>query len=217
MNRPKKDRQQRAIRELPLRIENHAKEKNMKKSILLFAATAALALCMAACAHTPKKETSKMTSVYQFTVKTIDGKDKNLADYSGKTLLIVNVASKCGFTPQYKELETMYENYKDRGFVILAFPSNDFGGQEPGTNEEIKAFCDLNYHVTFDLFDKVHAKEDPIAPLYLYLTTNAGFDGPIGWNFTKFLVDKNGKVIGRWASNVKPTDPELLHAVENAL
>ena len=156
-------------------------------------------------------------NIYQFTVKTIDGKDKSLADYKGKVLLIVNVASRCGFTPQYKDLEALYEKYGPREFMVLGFPSNDFMGQEPGTAEEIKTFCELNYKTTFDLFDKIHTKEKPMAPLYVYLTTQAGFNGDIGWNFTKFLVGKDGKVIARWPSNVKPMDEQIIKALEKAL
>jgi glutathione peroxidase len=161
--------------------------------------------------------TVSTNGVHQFTVKTIEGKDRSLGDYAGKVLLIVNVASECGFTPQYKDLEALYLKYKDRGFAILGFPSNDFHHQEPGTDEAIKSFCDRNYQVTFDLFPKVHAKEDPQAPLYRYLTTQPGFEGPITWNFNKFLVGKDGKVLARFDSKVKPLSEELVAALEKAL
>jgi glutathione peroxidase len=147
--------------------------------------------------------------VYGFTMKTIDGKDKSLADYKGKVLLIVNVASFCGHTPQYQDLENLYETYKDKGFMILAFPANNFGAQEPGTNQEIKEFCDTKYHVTFDMFSKISVKGDDQHPLYRYLTNDTDFKGDIGWNFTKFLVDRDGKVVARFATKVIPTDDEV--------
>jgi glutathione peroxidase len=156
-----------------------------------------------------KDSTMKDTGVYGFTMKTIDGKDKSLADYKGKVLLIVNVASFCGHTPQYKDLESLYETYKDKGFMILGFPANDFGAQEPGTNQEIKEFCDTKYHVTFDMFSKISVKGDDQHPLYRYLTNDTEFKGDIGWNFTKFLVDRNGKVVARFATKVIPTDDEV--------
>ena len=155
--------------------------------------------------------------VHQFIVKDIAGKEKALADYKGKVLLVVNVASECGFTPQYKGLEELYQRYRAKGLMVLGFPSNDFGGQEPGSEAEIKTFCERNYGVTFDLFAKIHAKAEPLAPLYKYLSTEAGFDGPVGWNFTKFLVGKDGQVLGRWASKTAPLDKELTDAVEKAL
>lgn len=164
-----------------------------------------------------RQEKEKPMGVHAFSVESIDGKTRNLADYKGKVLLIVNTASECGFTPQYKGLEALYRSHKGRGFMVLGFPCDDFGGQEPGTEAEIKAFCESNYGVSFDLFAKIHAKGEAIAPLYRYLTGEAGFDGEIGWNFTKFLVGKDGTVLGRWASKVKPDDPELLAAIDRAL
>jgi glutathione peroxidase len=155
--------------------------------------------------------------VHQFTLNSISGKPKSLADYKGKVLLIVNTASECGFTPQYKGLEALSEKYKAQGLAVLGFPANNFGGQEPGTESEIKSFCERNYGVTFDLFAKVEAAGDNISPLYKYLTTEAGFDGPVAWNFGKFLADKDGKVIARFGSKVKPEDPELTDAIEKAL
>lgn len=164
------------------------------------------------------QEISAMTQgVHAFTVKTITGGAKSLADYSGKVLLVVNVASECGFTPQYKDLEALYLKYKDRGFVILAFPSNDFGHQEPGTDAEIQTFCERNYFVTFDLFSKIEVKGEAQAQLYRYLTTEAGFDGPISWNFNKFLVGRDGKVIHRFGSTTKPMSTDLIEALEKAL
>jgi glutathione peroxidase len=200
------------------------------KTVLALSAAALLGLSGAALlgareAPTPTpsptrtaQETAAMTQgVHAFTVKTITGTDKSLADYSGKVLLIVNVASECGFTPQYKDLEALYLKHKDHGFVILAFPSNDFHHQEPGTDAEIKTFCERNYFVTFDLFSKIEVKGEAQAPLYRYLTTEAGFDGPISWNFNKFLVGRDGKVIERWGSTTKPMSTDVVEALEKAL
>ncbi len=163
------------------------------------------------------KEKEAPVGVHQFTVKTIAGQPKSLADYKGKALLIVNVASECGYTPQYKDLEALHQKYKGQGLAVLGFPSNDFGGQEPGSEAEIKQFCERNYGVSFDLFAKVNAKSEPQEPLYAHLTTQPGFEGAVGWNFTKFLVGKDGKVVGRFASGVKPLSDELTQAVEKAL
>ncbi|MGA2296253.1 MAG: glutathione peroxidase [FCB group bacterium] len=145
-------------------------------------------------------------SVYDFNVKNIDGKDVSLGDYKGKVLLIVNVASHCGFTKQYKGLQDTYLKYKDRGFEILGFPCNQFGKQEPGTDEEIKQFCSENYNVTFPLFSKIDVNGDNAAPLYKYLTSEKGgfLSDEIKWNFTKFLIDKNGKIVNRFASQTTP-------------
>ncbi|MGN6627450.1 MAG: glutathione peroxidase, partial [Tepidisphaeraceae bacterium] len=132
-----------------------------------------------------------------FTMKDIDGHDVNLADYKGKVVMIVNVASRCGFTPQYKGLEAIYEKYKDKGFVILGFPANNFKSQEPGSDADIKAFCTAKYNVSFPMFSKISVKGDDKAPLYQFLTqseTAGDFGGEIGWNFTKFLVDRNGQL-----------------------
>jgi glutathione peroxidase len=157
-------------------------------------------------------------SIYDFNVKDIDGKEVSLKDYKGKVLMIVNVASKCGFTPQYEALQKIYEKYKDRGFEILAFPCNDFKGQEPGTNEEIKEFCSANYHVTFRLFDKIHVLGDNKAPLYNFLINSEGIEkGDVKWNFEKFIVDKNGKVAARFRSPVKPDGKEITDLIEKLL
>jgi glutathione peroxidase len=162
----------------------------------------------------------KETSVLDFHVKDIDGKDVDLAKYKGKVLLIVNTASQCGLTPQYKELEALYEKNKDKGFEILAFPANEFGKQEPGSNEEIKEFCSSKYSVTFPLFSKIVVKGKGIDPLYEYLTskdTNPKFAGEIKWNFNKFLVNKKGEVIARFEPKVKPSTKEVTTAIEDAL
>lgn len=159
-------------------------------------------------------------SPLDFTVKTIDGQDASLSVYKGKVLLIVNSASQCGYTPQYKGLEEIYGKYKDQGFEVLAFPANEFGAQEPGTNEEIKAFCTGRYKTTFPLFSKIVVKGEGIHPLYQFLTsaeTNPKFAGDIPWNFTKFLVDRDGQVIGRFEPKDEPTAPKVTQAIESAL
>jgi glutathione peroxidase len=156
----------------------------------------------------------------QFKVKDIDGKDVDLADYKGKVVLIVNVASKCGFTKQYKGLEALYEKYKDKGFVILGFPANNFGGQEPGSNDDIKQFCSSKFSVTFPMMSKVSVQGADTTPLYQYLTdakSNGDFAGDIEWNFNKFLVDRNGNVIARFPSPTAPEDKKVTGAVEKAL
>ncbi len=159
------------------------------------------------------------SSVYDFTLPSIDGSDASLSQYKGKVLLLVNVASKCGYTPQYAGLESLYEKYKGQGLVVIGFPANNFGAQEPGTNEEIKSFCTRTYHVSFPMYAKVSVKGSDKTPLYHYLTeeANPSTNGEIGWNFTKFLVDRNGKVIARFDSKIKPDDTGLVEAVEKAL
>jgi glutathione peroxidase len=153
-----------------------------------------------------KKETDNMT-IYDFKVETIKGEETTLKAYKGDVLLIVNTASKCGFTPQYQGLQSLYETYKEKGFNILGFPCNQFGAQEPGTNEEILDFCELNFGVNFPMFEKVDVKGDDAHPLFIYLSTEApGLLGSksIKWNFTKFLVDRKGHVIKRFAPTDKP-------------
>jgi glutathione peroxidase len=151
-------------------------------------------------------------------VKDMNGKDVNLADYKGKVLLIVNVASKCGNTPQYEGLEKIYEKYKDRGFEILAFPCNQFGGQEPGTNAEIKEFCSTNYGVTFKLFDKIDVNGPNRSPLYSKLTSNSNTNqGDITWNFEKFLISKNGDIVARFKPKTQPESKEVIGAIEQEL
>jgi glutathione peroxidase len=158
--------------------------------------------------------------VHEFTLNSIDGSPAPLSAYQGKVVLIVNVASRCGFTPQYAGLESLYEKYKDRGFAILGFPANNFGSQEPGTNEEIKTFCSSKYNVTFPMYSKISVKGDDQAPLYQFLTdkqANPATGGEIQWNFTKFLVDKNGKVVARFEPKVTPESPDVAAAIEKAL
>jgi glutathione peroxidase len=155
-----------------------------------------------------------------YVVKGIDGNDVDLSAYAGNVLLIVNVASKCGLTPQYEDLEALYQKYKDEGLRILAFPANNFLSQEPGTNEEIKSFCSTKYNVTFDLFAKVSVKGDDIAPLYEELTSkekNGRFGGSIKWNFSKFLIARDGQVVDRFAPQTSPSDEEVVAAIEREL
>ncbi len=156
-------------------------------------------------------------TVSDIAVKTIDGKEKQLSDYSGNVLLIVNVASFCGYTPQYDGLEKLNQQYRDAGLRILAFPCNDFGAQEPGSNAEIVEFCTTNYGVNFELFDKVHAKGSEQHPLYAQLTSAVQPTGEVAWNFEKFLIGKQGEVVARFKSGVKPDSPELIAAIEKEL
>lgn len=156
-------------------------------------------------------------NIYSFSMQKINGETESLADYKGKVVLVVNTASRCGFTPQYKGLEELYLRYKDRGFVVLAFPANNFMGQEPGGNEEIKNFCELKYKTTFPLFAKTSVKGADIDPLFRYLTEDPPFKGPVTWNFNKFLIDGNGQVVARFDSGVIPLDPALVSAIEKAL
>lgn len=181
---------------------------------------ALLPIALVALAPARGDDKDKPMSPLDFKVKDIDGKDVDLAKYKGDVVLIVNVASYCGNTPQYKGLETMYEKYKDKGFAVLAFPANEFGAQEPGTDAEIKAFCTSKYNVTFPVFSKVVVKGQGIHPLYKNLTskeTDPQFAGDIDWNFAKFLVNRKGEVIARFKAGVKPEDAKLVSAVEKAL
>lgn len=156
-------------------------------------------------------------SIASISVKTIDRQDQTLADYLGKVLLIVNVASQCGYTPQYKGMEELYQKYQAQGFEILAFPCNDYGMQEPGTNEEIQQFCSTRYDVSFPLFDKVHAKGSQQHPLYAELTQAVEPKGEVSWNFEKFLVNKKGEVVARYKSAIAPNDTSLTTAIEQEL
>ena len=157
-------------------------------------------------------------TIHDTAVKNIDGKDVSLKAYRGKVLLIVNVASRCGFTPQYKELETVYEKYKDKGLVVLGFPCNQFGGQEPGTNEEIKQFCASKFNVTFPLFDKIDVNGANRHPLYASLAgKDSPYPGDIKWNFSKFLISRDGKILKRFESRVVPDSAEVTQAIEAAL
>jgi glutathione peroxidase len=159
-------------------------------------------------------------TIYDFTAKTIAGEPKSLADYKGKALLIVNVASRCGLTPQYEGLQKLHEEYAAKGLRVLGFPANEFGAQEPGTDDQIAAFCTTNYGVKFEMFAKVKVKGPGIDPLFDYLTnpaTDPGFSGEIKWNFNKFLVGKDGAVLARFEPKIEPTAVEVKQAIEKAL
>jgi glutathione peroxidase len=174
-----------------------------------------LYLCVAAvCMATP------VNSIYSFKLKSIDGQPVSLGSYRGKVLLVVNVASKCGYTPQYAGLEALYEKYKDRGLVIVGIPANNFAAQEPGTDAEIKTFCRNKYNVSFPMMSKVSVVGEDKAPLYVYLTdksVNPQIGGDIKWNFTKFLFDRNGKPVERFEPAVTPDSPQVTAAIESAL
>jgi len=159
-------------------------------------------------------------NVLDFSLQSIDGQETALSQFQGKVLLLVNTASKCGLTPQYKALEAIYKKYRDQGLVILGFPANNFLGQEPGTDQEIKEFCLLNYGVSFPMFSKISVRGRDIHPLYKFLVekeTNPKFAGKISWNFTKFLVDRQGDVIARFEPKQVPDDPQVIAAIEKAL
>lgn len=161
-----------------------------------------------------------VTSIYDFTMNSIDQQPVKLKSYKGKVVMVVNVASKCGFTPQYAGLEALYEKYKDRGFVIVGVPANNFASQEPGTNEEIKKFCSTKYNVTFPMMAKVSVVGDDKTPLYQFLTDkseNPQVGGEIKWNFTKFLFDRDGKPVARFEPAVTPDSPQVQTAIESAL
>jgi glutathione peroxidase len=156
-------------------------------------------------------------TISDISVKTIDGQEKSLGDYAGNVLLIVNVASYCGYTGQYSGLENLNKKYRDKGLRVLGFPCNDFGAQEPGSNEEIVQFCDRNYGVTFDLFDKVNARGGDKHPLYARLTSSVEPKGDVSWNFEKFLISKNGEIIARFKSGTTPESSELTSIIDREL
>lgn len=186
----------------------------MLKTSLLLAALALVVVARVAPAD------DKPGSVHGFSAKSIDGQDVDLSQYKGKVLLIVNTASQCGYTPQYKGLQAVYDKYKDRGFEVLAFPANEFGRQEPGSNTEIKTFCTSKYKTTFPLFGKIVVKGEGQHPLYAFLTdkaTNPDFAGDIPWNFAKFLVDRDGHVIARFQPGDEPESEKVSAAIEKAL
>jgi glutathione peroxidase len=167
-----------------------------------------------------KVEASAAASILDFKVRDIDGKDVKLKKYKGNVLLVVNTASQCGYTPQYEGLQATYVKYEAKGFRVLGFPANNFGSQEPGTETEIKEFCTSKYKVTFPMFAKISVKGEDQDPLYKFLTskeTNPEFSGDIKWNFSKFLVDRYGKVVARFEPKVKPDGPEITEAVEKYL
>jgi glutathione peroxidase len=158
-------------------------------------------------------------NIYQYELNSIDGKNISLEEFSGDVLLVVNTASECGFTRQYSGLQKVYETYADQGLKVLGFPANNFGGQEPGSDEEIATFCEVNFGVTFPMFSRISVKGDDQHPLFDYLTSleNPDFTGDISWNFEKFLIDRNGSLVRRFKSNVEPDDETLLSAIQELL
>jgi glutathione peroxidase-family protein len=162
-----------------------------------------------------EKNMDPESKFYSFVVKTIDGKERSLSEYKGKVVLVVNVASKCGYTPQYAGLESLFEKYKDKGLMILGFPSNNFMWQEPGTDQEIKEFCSTKYNVTFDMFSKIDVKGGDQHPLYKYLTKESEIRKEVKWNFNKFLIDQNGTVVAYYPSSVEPNDPEIIKKIDS--
>ncbi len=157
---------------------------------------------------------SAADSIHEFKVQSLEGKEVNLADYKGKVLLIVNVASQCGATPQYKELQALHDKYKDQGLVVLGFPCNQFGAQEPGSSEDIRKFCTEEYNVTFPMFSKIDVNGEKQAPVYDFLKKQADDHSNIGWNFEKFVVGKDGKVVKRFKTRVKPDADEVVSVLE---
>jgi glutathione peroxidase len=208
-------------------IRTSGHRRAASKAVRGLVALAAGLLCSAAAhraarayAQDPAIEGNKQMSVYDFTLPDINGKDVSLSSYKGKVLLLVNVASKCGNTPQYEGLEQLYRKYKDQGLVILGFPANNFGSQEPGTNAEIKEFCTSKYNVDFPMFSKISVLGDDQHPLYQFLTskeTDPDYSGAIRWNFAKFLIGRGGAVVARFDPKAQPDSKELVQAVEQAL
>jgi glutathione peroxidase len=196
----------------------------MKKIALIILAVAAVAVGIKFYGGSNMQATvpveANAKSIFDFTMKDIDGKQVDLKKYKGNVLLVVNTASKCGYTPQYEGLEAIYKKYADKGFYVLGFPANNFGEQEPGTESEIKEFCTLKYKVTFPMFAKISVKGEDQHPLYAYLTskeTDAPFAGDITWNFNKFLIDRDGKIVARFSSKDTPEGPEVTSAIEKYL
>lgn len=190
----------------------------MSRSIALLCVLSAG--CVALLLSEAKQTSAAMPSIYDFKMKDIDGKDVKLKKYKGSVLLVVNTASKCGYTPQYEGLQATYDKFQSKGFYVLGFPSNNFGEQEPGTEAEIKEFCTSKYKVTFPMFAKISVKGDNKDALFAYLTDlkiNPVYGGDITWNFHKFLIDRNGKIIGRFTSKEKPDGPVITAAIEEAL
>ena len=177
----------------------------------------ALALTVLTGAQTQPSGVTKVSAALNFTMNSIDGRPIDLSKYHGRVVLMVNVASQCGYTPQYAGLEELYKKYAANGLSILGFPSNDFGAQEPGSDAEIAQFCKQNYGVEFDMFSKIVVRGPGQSPLYKYLTTHPKFSGQVDWNFEKFLVGRNGEVIGRFKSEIEPSSKQILSAIENAL
>lgn len=195
------------------------------KNIFVIALTALLGVAIAAGAKAPKEKSVKPSAksatvaedYRQIPFNTIDGQPTNLSAFKGTVVLVVNVASKCGFTPQYQGLEQLYEKYKDQGLVVIGFPANNFKSQEPGTNQEIQKFCTTNYGVTFPMMSKISVNGSDMHPLYAYLTEKSSIPGPIKWNFSKFLLDRDGNLVARWPSQVEPMSTDITSQIEKLL
>jgi glutathione peroxidase len=191
-------------------------------SMIIIAAVVTLGLVfvLVGCSSDEVEASKGKSPFFKYKMKDIDGNDVKLGKYKGNVLLVVNTASKCGYTPQYEGMEAVYNKYKDKGFYVLGFPANNFGGQEPGTESEIKEFCTTKYKVTFPMFAKISVLGADQDPLYTFLTSkeqNPDFAGDIKWNFTKFLVDRNGKVVARFGSKEKPDSEAVTQAIEKYL
>lgn len=175
-------------------------------------------VCLGSASGQVNKKTIENKTIYGFTMTDIEGNPVSLDKFKNKVVLIVNTASKCGLTPQYEALQSVYDKYKEKGFVILGFPANNFMGQEPGTNEEIKEFCTLRYKVSFPMFAKISVKGDDQDSFYTFLTDEkAAYPGDITWNFEKFLANGKGEIIARFSPKIKPDDPQIIEAIEKAL
>lgn len=189
-------------------------------SVILICVAAGIAFIFSTGLEETVDASTLKKSLFKYKMKDIDGKEVRLSKYKGNVLLVVNTASKCGYTPQYEGLEETYQKYKDKGFYVLGFPANNFGGQEPGTETEIKEFCTTKYKVTFPMFAKISVKGADQDPLYAYLTSkekNPDFAGDITWNFNKFLIDRDGKIVARFSSKIKPESEEVSQAIEKYL
>lgn len=202
-----------------MEINENSIGAKMFKKILLFTVLIALSQLFAQEKLTTiKKETGSMDNINDITVLDMNNKEVKLSDYNGKVLLIVNVASECGYTKQYAGLQEVYEKYNPQGFEILAFPCNDFGGQEPGTNEQIQNFCNSKFGITFKLFDKIKVLGKDKSPLYERLINNSVTEtGDVKWNFEKFIISKDGKIVNRFRTKVEPTSNEVISAIEREL
>ncbi|MHB0961015.1 MAG: glutathione peroxidase [Pirellulaceae bacterium] len=188
--------------------------------ILTFVAAAAFCLPTTFAADEPAPEEKKVPAALDFKMKALDGQEVDLSKYLGKVVLVVNVASKCGLTPQYEQLQALHKKYADKGLAVVGFPSNQFGAQEPGTADEIREFCRSNYGVSFDLFAKVDVNGETASPLYKYLTSRDAQpvgEGKISWNFEKFVINRQGEVVARFAPRTKPNDPEVIKVLEAEL
>jgi glutathione peroxidase len=188
-----------------------------KTKLVVIAASMLLALIVNHASARRDDAKKEVPPVLNFKMNSLDGKEVDLSKYQGKVVMIVNTASKCGYTPQYKDLEALYKKYEAKGFVILGFPANNFGGQEPGTDSEIAQFCEKNFGVTFPMFSKVSVKGDDQVPLFKLLTEKAADKGDIKWNFEKFLIGKNGQIVNRFRSKITPSSDTVVKAVEAEL